>query len=213
MHDDEHWSRVQAAVIELTGLFPEDIIVIGGVAVYLHALASSSGLPVETTHDVDLMVALATWSDIREGYDVVTNRRLSKHQLTLGDVEVDLYVERNHGLRVGYADLAEHAVILNGIRVTGLEHLLLLKLGAAIARFHSAHGEKDRRDLAKVLVLLCGTEPDIVLAQASDADIEMLDKTLASNAFYEITNKNAQQASRLKKKASLFVARLKELRT
>lgn len=207
----EEWDNVWSAVSELSELYPDDLVVIGGVAVYLHA-ETSDLLPIEFTHDVDLTVALAAWGDLRDAYEVVANRRLSKHQLTIGEVEVDLYVERNNTLRVGYEDLAQDSVVIRGVRVASLEHLLLLKLDAAAARWRSAHGAKDRRDLAKILVMLESTAPNDVLAQAIDADVERLDAILGSGVFLELADGNSKAASQLRKRASVFVGKLKALR-
>lgn len=207
MTTQKEWDKVWAAVRELSDTYPSDVVVIGGVAVYLHAKASSS-LPVEFTHDADMSVGLASWGDLREHYEVVINRRLSKAQITLGGVEVDLYPEHNNSLRIDFAELAMASDVIDGVRVASLGHLLLLKLNATAERWNSAHGAKDRRDVAKLLVLLEDAPADAVLSLATDADMELLVKVLKSNAFTEIAQRNAKLASRFRKAATAFVTRL-----
>jgi hypothetical protein len=207
---DSHWQRVWAAVRTFAHTYPEDVIAVGGVAVYLHARAAADAdLPEEYTHDADVCVALTAWSDIRDAHEVTANRRLSKHQLVIDGVEFDVYLEHSHALRLDYAELAHGAVTIDGVRVAGLEHLLLLKLSAFRERGQSAHGRKDRRDIAKLLVLLDGASPRAALAHASDDDVVALSSVLDSDAFAELAAGNAHHAARLRKRASGFVAALR----
>lgn len=96
---DEEWERVWRSVRELADAYPDDIVVIGGVAVYLHT--GQRELPAEFTHDADVAIARAALADLRDEYEVVANRRLAKYQITTAeDVDIDLYVERNNRLRL-----------------------------------------------------------------------------------------------------------------
>lgn len=207
--DDEGWERVWAVVEELTEECPDDLIMIGGVAVYMHTVAyRGRDLVPETTHDADMAVALASLGDLSNNYEVVTNRRLAKRQITIEDVEIDLYVEHNNDLRIDYGDLSKGAVSIGEIRVAHLEHLLLLKLDAYKARARSRHGEKDRRDLAKILVMLKDTEPRLVLPWITISDLSLLEGVLKSSAFSQITGGNAKTARQLRVRASRYVLAL-----
>jgi len=197
-------------VNELAEQYGEDVIVIGGVAVYMHLVAAAvRELPVEYTHDADMYIAFAAWTDFRDQYEVVVNRRLGKHQTIIHGIEVDLYLERTHQLRVSYQDLAMAASTISNVRVASLEHLLLLKLSAFANRRGSAHGEKDQRDIVKLLVLLEHTKPYYVLAQADDEDMDLMDSILKSHAFMQLTAGNAHQASQLRARARIFFERVK----
>lgn len=208
--DEREWRRVWGAVRGLVEIFPDDVVLIGGVAVFLHARAAADAdLPAEFTHDADLYVSLASWADIRDLYEVTSNRRLSKHQLIIDDVEFDLYLQRNNGLRLDYDTVAAAAVTVEDTRVAALHHLLLLKLDAARARWTSAHGGKDRRDIAKLLVLMEGTDPDLVGIDATSEDLSTLDRVLASEAFRELAEGNAHLARRLRGRAERFLDTLK----
>ncbi len=206
---DSEWRQVWKAVQTLTAEFPEGVIVIGGVAVYLHSLQEKS-LAVEFTHDADVYVSLSIWADFRDMYDVTSNKRLSKHQIILNDVDVDVYQERNNSLRVPYAALAMAAEVTQGVRVAGLEHLLLLKLDAYKDRGRSAHGLKDARDVAKILILLRKTTPYYVLAQGTPEDVELIDRVLRSDVFLILAENNAHEASKLRKMASIYAEALRK---
>mgnify|MGYP001570170456 CR=1 FL=1 len=204
-----NWNAVWTAVREFSSIDPDDIVLIGGVAVYLHTkVADRPDLPAEYTHDADFYVSRAVWSLIRSEHESVFNRRLSKHQVTINQVELDLYLEHQHALRVSYADLRQASVDISGIQVAGLEHLLLLKLDAYADRAASAHGRKDSRDIVKLLVLLSDTEPDYALAQATDEDVAALRSLIRSNVFSDLTKGNAHQASRLRRESRVFFDKL-----
>jgi hypothetical protein len=205
--DISEWNRVWKEVKGFSGQFP-DAIVIGGVAVYLHSQAIH--MPVEFTHDADFCVGLPEWSDIRDLYEVTINRRLSKHQIIIDDVEFDLYLEHHNGLRIDYGVLETEAVRLNGVRVAGLGHLLLLKLDAFSARRTSSHGRKDQRDIAKLLLLLEKVDPVGVRGLVTSEDMEAIERVLRSEAFMELTDGNAHQASVLRKAAGTFFYALRD---
>lgn len=213
MTSKTEWAQVWRSVKAFVEAFPNDTIAIGGIAVYLHALhANRPDLPAEFTHDADFLIGAPSWSDIRGSFQTSANRRLSKYQIVIDNIEFDLYLERNHKLRVDFPEMATNSVKISGVRVAGLEHLLLLKLEALYDRYASAHGAKDRRDVGKILVMLAGTKPHFVLVHATDKDVRMLDRILNSATFYDISNGNAHAASKLKRQASIFVDALHKAR-
>jgi len=77
MDTEAAWQEVQGGLIELVGEFGQDIVVIGGIAVYLHVASAgiALGLPLETTHDGDLFISLAGYSDVRDMYFVENSRQ------------------------------------------------------------------------------------------------------------------------------------------
>lgn len=184
--------------------FPEDTVLIGGIAVWLHSKASADLVP-ECTYDADLYISLPAWAEVRDVYDTTANRRLNKHQAIVQGVEIDLYVEHHHGLRLDYATVMAHAVSLDGVQVACLEHLLLLKIDALQARQGSAHGAKDRRDVAKILVLLADQAPDQVVLHGQPDDLTVVRQVVRSEAFADIAGGNAHRASALRRRATLFL--------
>jgi hypothetical protein len=203
------WQEVSERMLQFVKEFPDDTILIGGIAVYLHSLASErAGVPAEYTQDVDVYVGLPAWGTIRENYETTPNNRLAKSQMKLGSVEFDIYVQKAAELCVTYEQVALYAERIDGIRVACKEHLLLLKLKAFANRKASSHGRKDRRDLAKLLVLLADSKPDQILAYVTDKDVSLLLEVICPDVFLELTNQNAHLASKLRKRAVKYVDKL-----
>lgn len=135
----EEWNALWQGIREINGLFPDGVVFIGGVAVYLHI--DKDALPpgfVEFSHDADPYFSLADFADLRDIEKVTANRRLNRHQIIRHGVEYDINLERHNSLAGPYSEARAHSVVLDGMRVACLEHLLLLKLDACGSR-------KDRR--------------------------------------------------------------------
>lgn len=143
--------------------------------------------------------------------EVTANVRQRKHQVMLGTIESDLYVEHNHRLRVPYDELFAYASSYGPLRVAAIGHLLVLKLDAQAGRDGSSKGEKGTRDLIK-LALLASREDRSLLEPYLDArGLQRLREIGASpRPFTVIARRNAQQAKQLQALFDAFVARLKE---
>lgn len=140
---------------ELNSWCTDGLAYIGGLAITAHAWARpDTRVPIEVTHDGDCMMSLRDFADLRDIEEITPNRRLNKHQLLKGGYEFDLYIEHQHGLCIPWADVAAHRETRAELPVAALEHLLILKAEAAVARAGTAKGQKDRRDLARALILL-----------------------------------------------------------
>lgn len=178
MKDAEKRQRfevVRDEIAELAKQFPEGMVVIGGYAVYLHTLETKGSL--ELTGDGDVVFALDAYSRLKTIRAVSDNPRLQKHEFKRENVGFDVYVEYEpSNLPVPYAELASRAVTIQGIRCASLDDLLILKTKAAIDRQSSEHGEKDKRDIVKLMLML--RSPDVkVLAKYLDAEkVEFLDE-------------------------------------
>jgi hypothetical protein len=208
-----------SVVSDVTQLADGQIVYIGGVAVFAHSLVNR--LAPELTHDADAAISMVAGQTLRETGELVANKRLGKSQITLDGIEVDLYIERHNKLRIDYADLAQFAVTVdveaNGttqhVPTATLGHLLLLKLDALEARGHSAAGAKDRRDVARILIMLGRTsddeDRDLVVGHATKADAAAILAVLKSTAFMEIASRNAKRAAEWRAIAQRFAERLR----
>jgi hypothetical protein len=84
--DQEFWNNLWTSVHELSDTFPDGIVFIGGVAVFLHV--SSVKLPqafVEFSHDGDFYIDLGDFSELRAIDEVTssnTNTACSSHTRT-----------------------------------------------------------------------------------------------------------------------------------
>jgi hypothetical protein len=187
-----------------------DVVFIGGVAVYLHTLVKSrTEIPLETSHDADFMISFSDYGVLKDLEEITATPRLAKHQMVVDNVEFDVYVERLNRLLVPYDEILAHSSLAggtSGIRVACLEHLLVLKLEALLHRGHSGKGEKDRRDVAKIGLLLgTRTKKKLCSPYLRPELTSLLRDVAKSSLFHDLCSKNAHTAKRSKAAFSAFV--------
>jgi|SRR5580692_2229887 hypothetical protein len=198
--DPDVWAALWRGISELSEQFPEGLVFIGGVAVYLHARAARlAQWGVEFSHDGDFYVSLVDFSDLRDMEEVTPNRRLSKYQFIKNRIEFDVYLEHNSTLRVPYADVRARSTVIDNVRVAALEHLLLLKLSAYADRRGSAKGRKDERDLVRIAHILSRQRlhKQWLESYLDPEDVDLLAIVLKSPEFVAMTQ-NVKQASGLR---------------
>lgn len=210
MKDDQHWEHLLSISRDLTLEYP-DAIFIGGIAVFQHAVRVNA-LLAESSHDADLYLSLVGKSTMRDQYEVSRNDRLGKDSVLIEGEDIDLYVERQHRLAVSYDEVSAHATELDGIRVAALEHLLVLKVDAAISRGRSVKGEKDLRDLSRVLVLLEAPRVELLTRHMSDDRLQLIQDVSRRRDLFAQMGINTHEASRLNRSLDANTKRLlKEL--
>ena len=150
------------------------------------------------------MISLSDYGVLKDQEEVTPTKRLSKHQMFLEGVEFDIYVEKINRLVVPYAEVYANAYEIEGMSVACLEHLLVLKLEALSSRGHSSKGDKDRRDIAKIGLML-GRRPNVrlIAPHMHGSLASELEGVAKSPVFYDLTNKNAHSA---KKARATFAA-------
>lgn len=173
MTENNEWDRIWSGLAELHEWFPEGMILIGGVAVWLHGQNKLDADLLETSHDADFLLSLVDYADLRDLEEVTANRRLNKHQIIKNGASFDIYVESHNNLAVPYDDAAQCAVEIDGYRVMALEHLIVLKCDAASDRT-GAKREKDLRDLQRMIILCDAPEADVFGPHLADEHIEVL---------------------------------------
>jgi hypothetical protein len=212
---NREWSAVWSVVADLSGAYVSDIVFIGGIATYAytHDLTAKP----EVTRDADAAADHAVVTALASAYDVTENKRLQKAQVVIDGVEVDLYVGRKTGLRYQFPELVRHRRHVGVGRVTvpvaSVAHLILLKLDAFAEREGSAHGDKDVRDVAKLLAVIEDWNGDAaMLSELADKnDRKLLVKVVkAMTPFLDIADGNAKVASMLRRKAIAAVEQLDE---
>lgn len=208
--DAQEFERLMLACAELAQRFPEGLVYIGGIAVYLHALNHPASRELaEFTHDADLYIALADMGDLRDQESLTPNRRLSKHQLILRGFEFDVYTERQSALIVPYADVIAHAQRISDIRVASIEHLLVLKLEAYRDRRHSTRGEKDAKDILRLAAVAAARRQafrtDLAAPYLSDEHLDLLEAVERGPTAAALARGNAVLAKR-------FRSQLREIR-
>jgi hypothetical protein len=183
------------------------VVFIGGVAVYLHASeADAETIIPESSHDADFMISFSGFGDLKDMEEITYNPRLHKHQMSVGEVEFDIYVERLNGLIVPYDDVYAQADAIGTVQVACLEHLLVLKLEAYRSRKQSSKGEKDRRDIVKIGLLLGRkSRLDLIEPYMREELADLLREVARSSVFHELCERNAHEAKRMRERFSRFV--------
>jgi len=183
--------RIKEHLIKISRSMPKEFIVIRGWAVHAHGAK-------EYSFDGDAMVSFVAHGVLRDEYPVVPNPRLDKCQYHYQGFEIDLYVEHQHKLRVPFEELQAYAQEKMDMWVACPEHLLVLKLGAIKDRGHSPKGQKDKEDVAKLLMVIA-PQPNCALLNShlNDDDIKVIYEIVNNREVnLAIANGNAHLASR-----------------
>ena len=205
----ETWPHVWTGLKEMAAWFPDGLVLIGGVAVYLHATQHLDKSLWEVSHDGDFYLSLADYADLRDLEEVTQNRRLNKHQVIKNGVDFDIYVEGHNTLTVPFQEVRQHAPLIDGLRTAHLAHLLILKTDAALARAGSGKGDKDLRDIAKIAVMLPPEQTAIAAPWVTDARLTCW-RTLARRAdvFQSLMRGNAHQGHEWRERFTRTLKRL-----
>ena len=138
---------------EISELTDTRTIVIGDIATYLYSVQNKFNMELlEDDYDRELFIDIVNLKDLTDyygGYD--ENKLLNKYKLEIDGLDYDLYLTHHHSLLFSYEELFEHSQLILDICVPAIEHLLKLKLIAYEDRKQSIKGEKDKRDIIKLL--------------------------------------------------------------
>jgi hypothetical protein len=204
---DADFEKLLQSCIEVAELFPDGVVYIGGIAVYLHAKNSEATQALaEFTHDADFYISLADMGDLRDIEEVTPNRRLSKHQMIKQGFEFDIYTERQSSLIVPYDAVIAHSQVCAGVRVASLEHLMVLKLEAFLDRKGSTKGDKDAKDLLRIAAVASlgkGVDPDLIAPYLGDEHMDLLERVERGPYAAALAHGNAVQAKRLRQNFSV----------
>lgn len=112
--------------------------------------------------------------------------------------DVDVYVEHQLPLGVPFDLAIAHAEEIDGIRVVALEHLLVLKLDAAQDRIGSGKGEKDVRDIARIVALLDSPRKTVLSNYMTEQRSKTLSQIMSRADLPAILGLNAHDRSRFR---------------
>lgn len=201
--ENNDFQRLLTACDEVSHEYPNGVVYIGGIAVYLHAINNPrTEQYAESTHYADFYISFADMGDLRDAEEVVPNRRLNKHQMMRDGFEFDIYTERQSGLIVPYDAVMASAKQYEAFRVAGLEHLLALKLEAYRDRRSSAKGQKDAKDIYRIAILAAEGKDkfDWSLAEPylTDEHLALLDEIRRGSAAVNMARGNAKLAKELR---------------
>lgn len=202
--DDPDFPRLLGECRDLAASYPDGLVFIGGIAVYLHAinLDETRGFA-EATHDGDVYISVTDMSDLRNVEEVTPNRRLNKSQIVKGGFEFDIYTERQSGLIVPYDEVIARSEVFDGVRVAGIELLFVLKLEAFRDRQASAKGEKDAKDLLRLALIAQrggrGFDAQIAAPFLQDDHLPLLERVERGSAATALARGNSMEAKGLRR--------------
>lgn len=206
---DNDFQKLLAICKEISEGFPDGVVYIGGIAVFLHVASDEAMRPLaEATHDADFYISYPDFGTLRDEAEIVQNSRLQKHQLNRGGFEFGIYTEHNSSLIVPYDTINFNSEQIAGVRVACLEHLLALKLGAYENRKTSKKGDKDARDIACIGLTAIErhvVRPDLCTPYFTVAHETLLRGIPTHPVITEMAGGNAKTAKELRTKLDLFV--------
>jgi hypothetical protein len=211
MTSDVQFSVLLRACEELSAMFRDGIVFIGGIAVYLHAINNPATRGyAEVTHDGDFYISMADMGELRDLEELTPNRRLSKHQLVKAGFEFDIYTERHSSLIVPYSAVIAHAESYGGLQVASLEHLFALKVEAYGDRKSSSKGSKDAKDLIRIAAIAAARkkplDASLVDPYLRDEHQLLIKELVKCPEFVAMTRGNAMEAKKLRVQFSTAVS-------
>lgn len=204
---ESDFQKILEDVQEISELLDFNVIFIGGVATYLYS--EKHNFFSEFSHDADFYMSQYDIYDLEDMYGVASkNTRLNKSELQIRGVDYDIYIENQNKMIVDYQELMENSIIINNIaRVPAIEYLILLKYQAFKDRQNSHKGEKDARDLLK-LMYFGNKEKQNKYIVEQYFDKEMISSLKSINSVKiidDITDKNSYQSSIIKKEIDSYI--------
>lgn len=213
--NDSEFASLLMACQEIATTYPEGVVFIGGIAVYLHSInREETKVFAEFTHDADFYISLADMADLRDIEEVVANRRLNKHQIIKRGFEFDIYTERHSALIVPYDQAMAYSVLYENLRVASLEHLLVLKLEAYRDRQASRKGEKDAKDIIRLALVASAQrqsfDTEQCVAYLTDEHLNLLEKIQRGPEFLSLAKGNAKEAKTMRSQFTKVISCLRE---
>jgi hypothetical protein len=201
--DKSDFEDLLLACQEIAADYPDGLVFIGGIAVYLHAINHVKTADFAAfTHDADFYISLADMGDLRDDLQLTSNRRLNKHQLIKRGFLFDVHTERYSILIVPYDQVRTHAVKYDELLVAALEHLLVLKLEAYRDRRHSTKGDKDATDIIQIGLIAAesktGLRVDLCQGFLQQEHIDLIKVISKAPHFLALARGNSKQAKELR---------------
>ncbi len=207
--DKTRFDRLLSLCQEIGLLYEPGLVFIGGIGVFLHAVNHAEVKELaEATQDADLYISVAGYSDLREIEELTANNRLSKHEFKKGGFSFDVYTERQSKLPVPYSHVSARAQSYDGVRVAAPEHLLILKLDAAVERKGSEHGRKDIKDIIRLFLVSASRKAFDTKACCSfmqDRHYAMLEEISKGPEFLSLALGNAKHAKQMRTRFDLLL--------
>lgn len=212
----ENFNDLINDVKELSDLFEQKIVFIGGIATYLYCVENE--LPEEMSHDADFTISDDDYEDLETLYEdsLHENNRLKKAQIMIRGVDFDVYKGNNSSLLFSHDELVKNSVICQNVSVPALEHLLFLKNVAYENRRESLKGIKDAVDIIKIITIMNKKEIDYDLISNLDTNLKLklivnLEDIKSTDLFFDnAAKKDFMLKKQIKKDFNNVINKLKE---
>jgi len=182
MWRDEVVERSWRVLGELKGF--ADFVLIGGWGVYLWVKKLKS-------RDIDVYIDQKNFYKLQSeltqrSYALKRNVRLMNFEALMGDVEVDVYTPFVSKLVIPCLDVFDRKLysVIEGFKVVIPEVLLLLKAQAALDRWHSEKGLKDRVDIISLLKF-ADVKQDVLQQMLAQYDMQHMLRDAIKRAISE----------------------------
>ena len=74
----ENWESIMSGIKEIQEWFPDGVVFIGGVAVFMHS-SKNENVKTEFSHDADFLISMEDYMDLRDLEDRKSTRLNSSH--------------------------------------------------------------------------------------------------------------------------------------
>jgi hypothetical protein len=189
--------EIRSTLQKFTEAFGDEFITIGGWAAVAYGAKGKS-------LDGDAMVSYQVEGILRDSYLVEKNPRMAKSQFICeAGCDIDLYVEHQHRLRIGFDEIQAYSRKMDGLKVPCPEHLVVLKFDAWKARAMTPKGHKDKQDLLQLLAKADFRNPELLEKHLADEEmLDLLSLTKDSSLALEVCSGNAVEAKQLRLNAA-----------
>jgi hypothetical protein len=197
---DEDWRKLLGLVTELQKFSDEELVLIGGIAVYSHVRSKEdTSQYAAQSLDADFMILLSYYAELRDIEMLMPNKGLTKQQFIKNGFEFNVYVEGQTDLCVPVPETVSASQMKNGLRVACIEHLLILKANALANRKNTSKGDKDEDDICRILLAADAIEPD-KLTRLDDDLLSEISHAIKGDAALRLANGNNHIARGLRTK-------------
>lgn len=213
--EKKDWEDLIVKVREMGEWFPDTLVFIGGIAVWARCEEARNGYGA-MTHDADIAIGDMEFSDLRSIEQVMTNRRLGKHEFMKGGFSFDVYETRSSKLPVPVDEIISESEVIHfsdgehSIRVANLGHLLKMKAVAAKDRAHSMKGKKDEEDIIKILLLMENEAIPENIHRLDEDDVSVIADSVKSDAVVRIVSGNLHEAKPIRNRAKQVLQRIRD---
>lgn len=154
------WYSVREAMRKLGSRYHGDVVFIGGAAVNLHLEGAGRPDLMRQVPDIDLVISTGAFLRMREEFLLHPGLDGGRFAMKIGGVQADVDPESDSDLLIPCEEIRAAAVSYKGIACASAEHLLALKLDAALRR-SAERAARDEQDIVRIMAVM----PDLDIVE------------------------------------------------